>query len=102
MATIQAFDQAWPGAGGIVVMIGAQGRLDTVYGKKPPGCPGVFAGDDIGAAQNIEGPQADIGGIADRRGDQIESSRERFTWSGPVGRLAIDRGVRAGGVRTKR
>src|SRR3546814_6894336 len=45
----------------------------------------------MGARQDVEGAQGDVGGIADRRGDEIEPRRERSKRRGVVLSRRVER-----------
>ena len=63
-------------------MIGQGRRRDAVDREKVASNAGVLAGDDIDAAQNIQGAGRNIAGIADRRGDDMQPCRWA-AFSGP-------------------
>ncbi len=46
-------------------------------GQQPPCDAGVLAGDDIGAAQDLERAQGYVAKIANRRRDKVQARRER-------------------------
>ena len=86
VAGADPLDQTWPGAGGIVLVVTGEARLDLMNRQQFGGSSSVFAGDHVGAAENLQAAQGHIGGIADRCRHNIERRRQ-FTWFGPIATL---------------
>lgn len=54
--------------------------------------PGVFTGNDIGTFENLQGPECDVGRIADRCGDDIKTLCQllwRFTRFGQEATVSV-------------
>ena len=99
-ATFQAFDDRRRPLGGVVFMIGEGRRLDPVDGQQLGGDPGVLAGDDVGAGEHVQRPGAEVGGVADGRGDDDQAARSRrFTL--PAWAVSVGAGVRKTAARTR-
>jgi hypothetical protein len=76
-AGIQVFYELCAHLVGIVLVIGNQSpMLKAMQLQKFLRNPGIFAGNDICRAQNLQGSQRYIGGIADRCGDDIKTMRQ--------------------------
>ena len=45
--------------------------------EEATGPPGVLGRNQVGSAQDVERAEADVAGIADRRGDQVKTRRQR-------------------------
>lgn len=77
------FHELWAGLGGVVFVIGNQfSMLYPVHVQKLPGDARIFASDHVGAGEDVERAERDVGGVADRRGDDVKTMREpllRFT-----------------------
>src|SRR5215472_5991241 len=65
--------QPWPRLGGIVLMIGREGRRYPVTINEFAGNAGIFRGDYVYTCQHFERAQRDVAEISDRRGYQIEA-----------------------------
>ena len=78
-------------------MIGNQfAMLDAMQVQELSGDARILAGDHVGASQDIERAERDVGGIADRRRDDIKAVRKvllRFT---RFGRAATVTGAASG------
>jgi hypothetical protein len=58
-------------------MIGRQFGFDAVHGKQAPADARVFTGNDIRLAEDGDGAEAQILGVADRGGDQVKARPKR-------------------------
>jgi hypothetical protein len=72
-ALAEPVEQHRADAVGIVIMIGEARRRDAMDRQKLAGDPRVLAGDEVGTAQHVERAQGDVGGIPDRRRDDVEA-----------------------------
>jgi hypothetical protein len=66
-------DQGRPRRARRVFVIAYQWARDAMDGEQLGGDTGVLAGDHVGLRKHVESAQRDIGGVADRRRNQIEA-----------------------------
>jgi hypothetical protein len=76
-----------------VLIVAHERPRDAVQGEQLGGDAGVLAGDYVGSRQHLERAQRDVGGVADRRRDEIEAGAGEFPssrrrWFTRFGRLA--------------
>ena len=65
----------------LVVLVAADGGgCDLEVVEQLLRLAGVFAGDAVGALENIEGAQSDVAEVADGRGDEVEAGSEWCFW----------------------
>jgi len=87
-------------------MIGKEPRFDAVALQKVARHAGILAHYEVDAGQDAQGPERDVGEIADGRGDDIEAGQagifRRFTGGGGVIRLCSRRSTVAGSGRGTR
>src|SRR5579863_5554658 len=73
----------------IVLVATDRRRRDGEVVQELLGLTCVFAGDAIGAFENVEGTEGDVVEVADGRGDQIEAGVERFVRHGDSSRFLV-------------
>ena len=56
----------------VVIVIAGEGRLNPVMLQENPACACILRSDEVDLAEDVEGAQADIAEMADRRADQVE------------------------------
>ena len=56
-----------------MLVIAGGGRVDGEVVKELLGLAGVFAGDTVGALEDIESAESDVAEIADGCGDEVEA-----------------------------
>ncbi len=56
-----------------MLVVAGGGRVDGEVVKELLGLAGVFAGDTVGALEDIESAESDVAEIADGRGDEVEA-----------------------------
>jgi hypothetical protein len=69
----KARDQAWTAPGPIMVMLGAQFRVNAMCIKELASNPGILGKDLIYGAKRVERTQRDIAKVADRCGHNVEA-----------------------------